>query len=111
MKVLGSTEKQKNIFHIREAPTTIVSLKNYLKKYYMYVCFVCVCMHHVHAVSLEVGKECQILWNRSYRPLWASMWLLETETRSSERADTECFLLLSQHSQPGDNCLSESDLS
>lgn len=63
MKELGSTEKQKKIFHIREALTTIASLKNYLKKYYMCGCFVCVCLSASYACSI-LGS-----WKRVPDPL------------------------------------------
>lgn len=54
---------KKNIFHIREALTTIVSLKNYLKKYYMHGCFVCVCLSASYACSILGG------WKRLPDPL------------------------------------------
>ena len=31
-------------------------------------------------------RVCQVLWNGSYRELWAGMWMLGTEPRSSGRA-------------------------
>jgi hypothetical protein len=40
----------------------------------MYVCAPCVCL-----VPTEVRRRCQILWNWSYKRLWATVWVLGIE--------------------------------
>lgn len=45
-----------------------------------------VCAPHIRLVLLEATKGQQIAWNGSYRWLWAALWVLGAEPRSSGRA-------------------------
>lgn len=51
--------------------TTILSFKLY------FTCMsVCphICMNLMYSMPSEVRKRCQVLWDRSYRQLWVTMW-------------------------------------
>ena len=50
---------------------------------------VCPCMC-VCPVPMRFRTRHLIPWNWSYRQLWATMWMLETEPGSSQRAATAC---------------------
>lgn len=47
----------------------------------MYVCVPCLCL-----VPVEARRGCQIHWNWSYRSLWAILYVLGTEPKSSGKA-------------------------
>ena len=58
------------------------------KKLYMYSCFAWtyVCVPHECLVPTEVRRGLQIPWNWSYGWVWATVWVLKTESGSSARA-------------------------
>lgn len=56
----------------------------YLDVYGCLTAFMPVC--HVFAVPTEARRRCQIHWHWSYRWLRATTWVLEIESRFSERA-------------------------
>lgn len=60
--------------------------------FYAYGCFACICLCTVSVPGAPWGSG---LWDWSYRELWATVWVLETEPGSSGRAASECFQPLS----------------
>lgn len=44
------------------------------------------CAPHAYLMPTEVGRQGWILWNWSYRCLYAIMWILGTEAGHSARA-------------------------
>jgi hypothetical protein len=45
----------------------------------------CMLIHHMYALHMELRRGHWILWNWSYRRLWAAMWVLGTKPQSSAR--------------------------
>lgn len=54
----------------------------------MYECFpsMYVCVPRVWFGHAEINRECHIHWDWRYKRLWAALWMLENEPRSSTRA-------------------------
>lgn len=48
--------------------------------------FVCVFVYYMHPVPTEAGRGLWISWNWSYSWLWASVWMLRIDPRSSVHA-------------------------
>ena len=68
-----------------------------------------ICISCVWMISLHVGlynthngsrKEHRIPWNWSYRKLWATLWVMGTESRSSARERAEMPLSAKPSFQP-----------
>lgn len=54
--------------------------ENYCLAFYVWLlAYIYIRTPHVHLVPLKARREHWILWNRSYRQLWAILWLLETK--------------------------------
>ena len=61
-----------------------IFFKKKLFLFYVYEYFsICMSVHHICAMPVEARR---ILWNRSLRQLWAALWELSNEPRSSTRA-------------------------
>jgi len=61
----------------------------------MWVLSACMPVHHLHAGPTDDRRKSQMPWNRSYRWLWATMWMLGIKPWGSN----QCLSSLLHHSQ------------
>lgn len=92
--VLSTSPILTSLIIIRTLPGTCCysNFMSFLKNYcfIIFTCmhvFVCIFVYHMPLVPTEAGRGLWISWNWSYSWLWAAVWMLRIDPRSSVRSE------------------------